>query len=285
MEGEKMKKICIVTDNTCNLKDEELKRLEVRDVSLYVVRNDKYEKAKELNLEKFYEFIKTTPYIPQTSQPSVNDFEVVYREVLENYDEIISIHISEKLSGTCNSARLAATIVDPEKIHVVDTKLTSMGLGFMIRDLKDMINKGETDSKVLIDYSYSYYNKVNVFMTVGNLNYLHKGGRIGKAQAFMGGLLKVKPILYLKEGEIGPEKKVRGAQKLISELADVSLNYNGDLSHLAILHTGNFEIANEVVKEFENRGIDKSLIEIDYMDAVIGTHLGPDSVGVILRYN
>lgn len=276
-----MKKIGIVVDNTCNFSRDHVEKLGVGFIPLYVVKNDDYTKADEVDVFKFYDTIDDEPYIPKTSQPSAIDFEVVYKKMLEEYDEIISIHISEKLSGTCNSARLAASNLSPDSIHVVDTKVTSSALGFLLLELLEKI-KNNTDIKVLLNYAENFYKSINIYMTVGDLNYLHKGGRLGKAQAIMGSLLKVNPILSLKEGEIIPIKKVRGKQKLIEEIVSLGLETEGSIKHMAILHTNNKELAKDLKREFEKRNVDTSNAYIDYMDIIIGTHLGPDSAGIIV---
>ncbi len=128
--------------------------------------------------------MKQSNYIPATSQPSTQDFENVYKEMLKKYDELISVHIPAKLSGTYNAALLAAKSVNEERIHVVEGYETTWGLGFLVLELKKLIDSGNYELDELINFTEHFHEKVNVYFTVGDLNYLYKGGRIGKASAF-----------------------------------------------------------------------------------------------------
>jgi DegV family protein with EDD domain len=112
-------------------------------VSLYVKWKDKFERAVDIDVDDFYEFLKTSDYIPATSQPTPQDFEEVYKKMLKDYDELISVHLSGKLSGTYNSAKIAAKEVDEKRIHIVESYEATWGLGYLVLELKKLIDSGD----------------------------------------------------------------------------------------------------------------------------------------------
>ncbi|HOB16382.1 MAG TPA: DegV family protein [Defluviitoga sp.] len=280
------KKIGIVTDNTCDIDLKTLKELDIGCVSLYVKQQDKFKKAIEIDVEDFYESLKKSDYIPATSQPSTHDFEIVYKEWLTRYDELISVHIPAKLSGTYNAAILAAKNVDEKRIHVVEGYETTWGLGFLVLELKKLIDSGNYEINELIDFTEHFHEKVNVYFTVGDLNYLQKGGRIGKASAFLGSMLNVKPLLQLAEGEIIPIKRVRGYNKVIKEISIAAMQEkgNGDLKNIAVVHTGSLKVGGDLLDEVVKLGIPREKIIFEPMDIIIGMHLGPESGGIITTW-
>ncbi|KLO21330.1 fatty acid-binding protein DegV [Marinitoga sp. 1197] len=279
-------RIGLVTDNTCNLPIDFLEKNDIGYASLYILRDGKHIKAIDLCPTTFYEELKVGSYVPLTSQPSVKDFEEVYRDMLKRYDYLITLTISEKLSGTLNSASLAASMIDEKRIFTVDSKLTSYGLGFLILELMEKIKSGNYSIEQLIEYSRNFYTTVRTIFSVTNIDYLYKGGRIGKAKALMGGLLNMKPILSLEEGEIIPVKNARGINRMIKEVINHSIERIDSLrmKKIAVIHTNNLKYGGLLIEELRNRGINDDTIVYSLLDPVIGTHLGPDAVGVITQW-
>lgn len=278
--------IGIVTDNTCNLPIDFLEKNDVGYASLYILRNSNHIRAIDLCTTTFYEELKVGSYVPLTSQPSVKDFENVYRDMLKKYDYLITITISEKLSGTLNSAKLAASMVDEKRIFAIDSKLTSFGLGFLVMELLEKIKSKKYTLEQLLEYAKHFYLTTKTIFSVTNIDYLYKGGRIGKAKALMGSLLNMKPILSLTEGEIIPVKNVRGNNKMIKELTNIAIERIDTmrLKRIAVIHTGNLKYGSLILEELRNRGINDDDIFYSLLDPVIGTHLGPDAVGVITQW-
>lgn len=279
-------KIGLVTDNTCNLPIEFLEKNDIGYTSLYILRNSKHIRAIDLCPTTFYEELKEGSYVPLTSQPSVKDFEKIYRNMLKKYDYLITLTISEKLSGTLKSAKLAASMVDKKRIFTVDSKLTSFGLGFLILELKEKIESGNYSIEQLIEFARNFYTTVRTIFSVTNIDYLYKGGRIGKAKALMGGLLNMKPTLSLEEGEIIPVKNVRGINKMVKEVVKLSTERIESLrlKKIAVIHTGNLKYGGLIIEELRNNGFHDDDIIYALLDPVIGTHLGPDAVGVITQW-
>jgi len=274
-------KIGIVTDNTANLDKKYIEENDIGLVSLYVNNKDNFYKASEKDVEEFYEEIKDIVYIPKTSQPSVKDFEKIYTEMFDNYDKIISLHISSGLSGTYNSAKIASNMVDDGEVIVVESKLTTFGLRFLIMDVKKMIDEGK-DINEIVKFAENYHKKVDTYFSVGDLNYLYKGGRIGKAKTLMGNILNMSPLLRLYEGKLEPVKSVRGQKKLYKEMVKMAMRDSLDkLEHLMVARTDSLKIADKIKEELINYGVDENLIESSFIDIIIGNHLGPNSGGII----
>ncbi|MFY9125946.1 MAG: DegV family protein [Defluviitoga tunisiensis] len=280
------KKIGLVTDNTCDIDLKTLKEMDIGCVSLYVKQQNKFVRAVDIDVEDFYDSLKQSNYIPATSQPSTQDFENVYKEMLKKYDELISVHTPAKLSGTYNAALLAAKSVNEERIHVVEGYETTWGLGFLVLELKKLIDSGNYELDELINFTEHFHEKVNVYFTVGDLNYLYKGGRIGKASAFLGSMLNVKPLLQLAEGEIIPVKRIRGYNKVIKEITTAAMQEkgNGDLKNIAVVHTGSLKVGGDLLDEVVKLGIPREKIIFEPMDIIIGMHLGPESGGIITTW-
>lgn len=281
-----MPKIGIVTDNTCDIDPKKLEEMGIGYVSLYVNWKGGFVRAVDIDVDDFYEELKTVDYIPATSQPTPQDFEDVYKKMLKDYDELISVHISEKLSGTYNSARIAAKNIDEKRIHIVESYQATWGLGHLVFALKNLIDSGHYNIEELSEYVEHFHEKVNVYFTVGSLNYLAKGGRIGKATAFLGSMLNIKPLLSLEKGEILPVKRIRGYNKIIKELTALAMEEKGkgELKYITIEHTGSLKLGGDLMDEVVKLGVPREKIIFEPMDIIIGMHLGPDSGGIITTW-
>lgn len=277
-----MKKIRIVTDSTCYLPSEILGEYpELSVVPLYVSFGDKsFKEGADLKTEEFFKKLKETKTLPTSSQPSVGDFLEVYKPLLEEGSEIVSIHISSKLSGTVDSAQQAAQILGGG-IEVIDSLLTGMGLGFMVIEALRRARSGATKEEI-ISRVLEVREGITVIFVVDTLEYLHKGGRIGGAQALLGTLLKVKPILFLKDGRIDVLEKVRtqaaARARMISILKEIREETPGAKMKIAIHEAEAFEEAKEVLQRL-NEELKPEEIFISPLGPVLGTHTGPGLLG------
>ena len=167
----------------------------------------------------FYERLKAAPELPTTSQPTPGEFLRAYED-LAGYDRIYSLHLSQKLSGTYQSAVQAAGLAGADRVRLIDTETASLAVAMLTLAIQRRLARGTTDAELeeLID---RFKRENSVVFTVGTLEYLQKGGRIGKAQAFAGALLSVKPILSVADGVILPIGRVRGRQKALQEFGRV----------------------------------------------------------------
>jgi DegV family protein with EDD domain len=267
----------IVTDSTADLTKEQQQAAGITVVPLNVHFGDEvFRDHVDLTADEFFRRLKGSAQLPRTSQPSVGVFEEAYRTLRENGDEIVSVHLSSKVSGTYNSALMAAKGVDEQAIEVVDSLSTSMALGFMALEGARMARAGR-DRATIAARMRALVPKARVICVVDTLTYLERGGRIGKARALLGSLLNVKPILQLNDGEVVPIGRARGRPQALNKLVEL-LERDGQVSQLAIMH-GAAQADAEQLRErvaASYPGLDILLTEIG---AVLGTHTGPGVIG------
>ncbi len=279
-------KLAIVTDSTCDLSQSRLKELSVYNVALYVNFKDKIHKDwLEINPKEIIEGVLAGASLPKTSQPTPADFEVAYKTATQvEAEEVLCLTISSGLSGTYQSAKLASQSLSVP-ITVYDSRSTSLGLGAMVEKAATMREAGANLAEIL-DTLNNMRDKGVIYFTVGGLEFLQKGGRIGKAKALVGSLLNVKPILELREGTIGPLGRARGTKKALKELIRQISVYAGKHKGRLIAHfvhvqsLESLEGFQKALAEsgivYENRG--------DYeMGSVIASHVGPNTYGVCLH--
>jgi DegV family protein with EDD domain len=267
----------IVTDSTADLTPEQQRAAGITVVPLNVHFGDEvFRDHVDLSADEFFRRLKASSQLPRTSQPSVGAFEEAYRKLLEGGNEIVSVHLSSKVSGTYNSALMAAQSVGDGKIDVVDSLSTSMALGFMALEGAKLAKAGR-DRQAVAECLQGLVPKARVICVVDTLTYLERGGRIGKARALLGSLLNVKPILQLKDGEVVPVGRARGRPQSLSRLVEL-LQRDGKVSQLAIMHGAAQRDAEQLRERVASSypGVDIQLTEIG---AVLGTHTGPGVIG------
>ncbi|WP_317624104.1 DegV family protein [Salipaludibacillus neizhouensis] len=279
-----MKTVKIVTDSTADIPLYLQKELDISVVPLTVhFGEDSYEDGVDLTSGEFYEKLTSTQDIPTTSQPTPHQFETVYRRLHEEYNQsdIISIHLSSKLSGTFQSSYIASqTLGDEVPVTVVDSKRASYAIGVIIVELATLAQAGAS-KKVCMDRLSELLEDTNVYFMVDTLEYLEKNGRIGKASAILGSLLKIKPILSLNpEGEVYPFEKVRGKKKAVQRIIQELTDKYGDADlHIGISHAEAKDEAIEVMKQLHEHFSIKKEVITD-IGPVIGTHVGPGTLSI-----
>jgi len=234
----------------------------------------------ELGPDEFYERLRDAPELPSTSQPTPDDFLRTYQE-LERYDRILSLHIPLSLSGTVQSARVAGDELGGGKVRAIDTGTVSAGLALLARLIQSRLEGGTTDEEVdaLVG---RFQRESRIVFTVDTLEFLAKGGRIGKAAAMAGTLLNIKPILAIEHGEVVPLKRVRGAHKAFLEFVDAFEQGTVDRPSLrvGIAHADAPERL-EALRELVRRTRPAAQVEVETtLGAVVGTHAGPGAVGL-----
>lgn len=276
-----MGKISIVTDSTADLPEEMVRRYNLTVVPLKVFFGEEvFLDGLEMTPDEFFRR-QVAGEVSSTSQPSPADFVEYYQPLIEAGDEIISIHISSLLSGTVQSATLAKTMLNYPGLEVVDSGVVSAALGIMILNMARAAEAGKTKSELLAMVD-EMKREIKVYFVVDTLEYLQRGGRIGKAQAFLGTLLNVKPILAIKDGMVHPEEKVRGRSKAIARLVSLLEERFGKGAGLQCWIThGDFPEGLEEVKNRLLENFDCIELLTGRLGPVVGTHGGPSLVGVI----
>jgi DegV family protein with EDD domain len=234
----------------------------------------------ELGPDDFYQRLRGAAELPSTSQPTPADFLQTYRE-LEAYDRILSVHIPLSLSGTVQSARVAGEELGGDKVRAIDSGTVSAGLALLARRIQDRLERGTTDEEVdaLVD---RFQRESRIIFTVDTLEFLARGGRIGKAAAMAGSLLNIKPILAIDHGEVVPVKRVRGAHKAFLEFVDAFEQGSVDRPSLkvGIAHADAADRL-EALRELVRRTRPQAHVEVETtLGAVVGTHAGPGAVGL-----
>lgn len=270
-----MAKIKIVTDSTAYIGRDyaELHGIEIIPLSVHFEGHVEKE-GYPGEFGEFYERLKASKDFPTTSQPSIGEFAEVFREAVENNQEVIAITISGKLSGTYNSASVAAEMIAPDKITVIDSETTAANLKVLVDKTRIMAEVSE-DRLGIADSIEREKKKTGISLTVETLEYLKRGGRLTASQAFLGNLLKVKPIIALVDGALEPIDKVRGKKKAVARIIESIPQKASVISICQILDE---EEALEY-KEILTKTFPDARIEVEELGPVIGSHLGPKSIG------
>ena len=272
----------IVTDSTADLPPALAKKLGITVIPLNVhFGTDVFKDGIDIVPDDFYRRLISEQRLPTTSQPSVGEFLDLYEELGKENKEIVSVHISNKLSGTLNSANQAKEQYKGDAhIETVDSENGSMGLGLIAIAASKSAQNGASIDKVLSEVADSI-RSVKFFALLDTLEYLEKGGRIGKARAFMGSLLRVKPILTTKDGEVHPFEQTRSRAKGVERLCALVESY-APIGELSVFYSTTEDEAlslSERLKSF----VSSNEVIISQIGPVVGTHTGPGVLGVALR--
>lgn len=269
----------IVLDSTADFPDAPQRFPNWRVVPLYVrFGAESFKDYVELSPEEFYARLRTSEELPTTSQPTPADFLATYRE-LEGYERVYSLHISGDLSGTYASATTAADEVGGDKIRTVDTGTASAAVAMLGLALERRLERG-TDDDELDRLLERYQRDAGLLFTVDTLEFLRRGGRIGRARAWAGNLLNVKPILTI-EREVIPLKRVRGNQKAMRMFVDefTSRSEDSPTLRVGIAHADAPERARQLEKMVRGERPQAQIELVTSLGAVVGTHAGPGTVG------
>jgi DegV family protein with EDD domain len=270
----------IVLDSTSDYPDAPSRFSNMRFVPLYVRFGDEtYRDYLELSPDAFFERLRSSAVLPATSQPTPQDFLTTY-ESLAGYERIYSLHVSSKVSGTFQSAELAAQELGGDRVRVVDSLSASLAIALLSHAVQRRLTRGTTDAELeaLVE---RFHRECEVVFTVETLEYLQRGGRIGRAAALAGSLLNVRPILSVEDGEVVAAARVRGRQKALAEFERRFVAATEDRAGLrvAIAHADAAEWVG-TLSELVWRVRPKAEIEFtSTLGAVVSTHAGPGAVG------
>ncbi len=278
-----MNKVRIVTDSTADLPNELVEELGIIVVPLKVnFGHEVYRDGLDISSEEFISRLEKEDALPTTSQPSPGEFVAVYENLLEKGETIISIHLSGKLSGTIQSAKTARTMIDSKNIHIIDSKSVSMGLGLIVIAAAEAAREGRPVRDILNIINDKIDKSLIIFL-VDTLEYLEKGGRIGKANAFLGTLLKIKPILAIEDGQIVPIDKVRGKTRAIERISQI-VTERVDTSKW---YECSYVYGNDYTGVLQLKDLLQPVLKcgdtiITRLGSVVMTHAGPGVIGLVL---
>lgn len=276
-----MRQIAIVTDSAADLPKDLLNQYGIKVVPLTIYfGEDSYQDGVTISPQEFYDKLKSSPKLPKTSQPAPGVFMQIYQELLEEYEQVISIHLSSTLSGTVQSAKVARKMFPESNIEIIDSFSASMGTGLMVLVAARMAEIGKTKEEIIVEVE-KLKASMRLVGVIDTLEYLHKGGRIGKAQALLGFLLNVKPLLVFREGELDSLGKARArgkAWQILLEYIKDEITPQ-DPIRLSIMHAQALEEAKKVEGILRDNFNCQEVI-LTCMGSTIGTHLGPGIVAL-----
>ena len=279
----------IISDGGCDFSAEEAKQHNVQIIPFYITLDQQthLKEGVDITKDEYYKRLKTDKNLyPKTAQPSPQDYIDLYTPYLQAGSDVISLTISSKLSGTYNSATLAANMLKedfPDRtIVVVDSLNASVGQGLILRELIKMRDEGRTLAEA-VEIAEKIVPTVRTYFTLESLEYLRRGGRVGPTTALVGGILGLRPILHLVDGMVEQADSVRGSKKLLKLIADGVVGaVKDDLQNLnlGVGHIQSLDDALTVKSHIEEALGIKITNPVGEVGVTIGTHTGPGALVV-----
>ncbi|MEO2077637.1 MAG: DegV family protein [Bacillus sp. (in: firmicutes)] len=273
-------KTAVVTDSTAYIPKELREKYNIHMIPLNVIfGNEVYREEIDIHSGEFYEEVKTKE-LPTTSQPPIGQFVELFERLAKEYDAVISIHLSSGISGTYQGAVTASTMVEGIKVFPFDSEISCMVQGFYAIEAAEWAARGR-DAEAIMKRLEEMKKSARAYFMVDNLSHLQRGGRLSSAQAFIGSLLQVKPLLHFENKVIVPFEKIRTRKKAMKRMVDLLGEdaLQGGNYQAVIIHANREEEAKEWREELSAvyPNVD---FTIGYFGAVIGTHLGEGSMGM-----
>lgn len=284
-----MSKIKIIADSGADIPNDLVQKYDIEIFSfLSIFGEDTYVSGVELDSKAFFKKLEETGIIPTTAQTPYTEMDEKIRKYADEYDSVIVFTLSSKASGQNNTLQMIKRDILEENpnadIRIVDSMSFTIGIGMGVVYAAELAQSGASADEI-VEKATEYINSWDVYFLVDNLKYLEKGGRINKASAIIGGLLDIKPVLSIRNGLVEAVDKFRGkknlAKKLINKIKE-NPDFDQSANQFAVVHA-NEQMGEEMVsllkQEFENCEI----VMYNELGAIIGTHTGPDMVGVFFK--
>ena len=271
-------RIAIVTDSTADLPAPLIKARGITIVPLTLnFEGRSLLDGVDIRPSEFYRKLPNATTHLTTSQPSAGQFAETYAGLLNDHDDIVSIHISEKLSGTYASAVQGAEMTDPTRVHVIDSQLVSMSLGLLTLAASEIAGRGAAADAV-VEKVTQMREHVQTYFSVATLEFLRRGGRIGRASALLGSVLQVKPVLCIRDGLVTPLERVRTFDRALNRVVELTREMDHGQGLCVIVGHADAEgDAERLAQELEP--VAETLM-IHPLGPVVGAHAGPGVVGV-----
>ncbi|SNZ05106.1 EDD domain protein, DegV family [Terribacillus aidingensis] len=274
-------KIAVMTDSTAYLTPEQREAFDIHMIPLQVIFDDAtYEEEVDISTAEFYEKIKQQKSLPKTSQPVVGKVIEKLEELSKTYDAVISIHLSSGISGTYQSMVAADDMVEGIDVYAYDSELSCMPQAYYAMEAAQMVKQGASVEAILERLDEMKQTMIAYFM-VDDLSNLQRGGRLNGAQALIGSLLQVKPVLHFEDKVIVPYEKIRTKKKALSRIKSLFAEQaaGGDKMRACFIHANRPEEAEALRAEMQAE-YPNSEIDVSYFGPVIGTHLGEGAIGL-----
>ena len=274
-------KTAVLTDSTAYIPDHLIEEKNIYVAPLSVTfGQDTYREFYDITTEEFYEKVKAEKDLPKTSQPSVSEFTTKYEEIAKEHDAVISVHLSSGISGTYQAAVSAGSMIEGVDVYPFDSEISALAQGFYVLRAADLAAEGKTHEEILKELRRMKEN-MNAYLLVDDLSNLARGGRLTGAQAMIGSLLQVKPLLYFKDKQIVPFEKIRTSKKAFKRMENLLKETADDAEEVkaAIIHAQREDTAKRWRDELSEKYPNVEF-EISYFGPVIGTHLGEGAIGI-----
>jgi len=265
----------VVTDSTSDLPDEWRGRYDIEVVPLKVLFGEEtFRDGVDMNNEEFFARLATSTKLPTTSAPSPGDFAEMYTRLAKDHDGCISIHIGRQLSATAEAARVGAQAVDGFRVSVIDSETVTMPMAFLCRVAAECTTLDEAAAAV-----EKRIPRCRVLALLDTLRYIEMGGRVSRAQAMIGTMLDLKPLLLVVDREIKPVDRVRTRSRAIPRMVEF---FEKDLpvEHVGVVHAQAPEEAELIAADLRRRlpGLE---VPVGQIGCVLGTHTGPKALGLV----
>ncbi|WP_099157214.1 DegV family protein [Virgibacillus ndiopensis] len=274
----------ILADSASDLSTKHYNEFDIEMVSLTVHLNEKeYEDGKTISPKSVYDAMREGKS-PKTSQVSPQTFKTIFTSYAEANQPLVYIAFSSELSGTYQTGKMMEQEVKEKypdaPIHVIDTKCASIGYGLVVLRAAELANTGASAAEIIEMATYHAKHMEHIF-TVDDLEYLYRGGRVSKTAAFVGSLLKIKPILHVDDGKLVPLEKVRGSKKLLGRIVEIMEERGTDLHNqvIGISHGDDIERAENLAEMIKEKFNPKEIV-IEMVGSAIGAHAGPGTIAL-----
>lgn len=274
----------ILADSACDLSEQYYNEFDIEMVSLTVHLDEKeYEDGKSISPKKIYDAMRQGK-TPTTSQVSPQSFKTIFTSFAESNQPLLYFAFSSELSGTYHAAKVMEQEVKEEHpdapIHVIDTKCASVGYGLVVLRAAQLAKNG-ANAEEIIETAVHHAKHMEHIFTVDDLEYLYRGGRVSKAAAFVGSLLKIKPILHVEDGKLIPLEKMRGSKKLLGRIVEIMEERGTDWKNqiIGISHGDDLDRANQLADMIKEKFHPKDIV-IEMVGSVIGAHSGPGTIAL-----
>lgn len=269
----------IIIDSTTNVKKELADRFEIVPLTVHF-GEEEYIDGVTINYVDFYKRLATSDTLPTTSQPTPDNFAKVYRKAVEEGYEVVVITVASKLSGTYQSANIAAEGFEG-KVYVVDSGTVTIGAGLLAELALEMADGGKSAAEIAAVLE-TEKSKVKILAVLDTLEYLKKGGRVSKTVAFAGGLLNIKPVAFIEDGEIKMAAKARG-NKQGNAIMTQEIDKMGGIDYSKPFIFGFTGVTDELLQEYLSEyagSYNSNKLHQSYVGSVVGTHAGPGAIAI-----
>lgn len=279
-----MKQVSIVTDGSCDLPKDLIEKYNIHIAPFKVIFDTEayklYGDTGDITKEEFYKRLETSKEMPHTAVPSPNDFRMAFEKGLKEAEAVIAILLSTDLSGAINSAKRVLNLFEDADITIIDSRVSASCLGLLAIEAAKIAEAGATKKEIL-ERMDELIPQTNLVVVMDTMEYLYRGGRIGRAKKFFGQALNIKPILHFIDGVVTPGGTLRGREEVIKRMKFMApfVVKNAITDNIFIWHTRDEETAKEILDIMNEVNENGKEIRIQEAGPIIGTHTGPQSLG------